>query len=58
VGGILWGKALIKMASEVLPSVMVAILPYLALRQANPVFSGERNGLIKLLDSRWFGLSL
>jgi hypothetical protein len=35
-----------------------AILPYLALRQANPVFSGEKNGLIKLLDSRWFGLSL
>jgi hypothetical protein len=35
-----------------------AILPYLALRQANPVFSGEKSGLIKLLDSRWFGLSL
>ena len=35
-----------------------AILPYLALRQANPVFSGEKNGLIKLLDSCWFGLSL
>jgi hypothetical protein len=35
-----------------------AIFPYLALRQANPVFSGEKSGLIKLLDSRWFGLSL
>jgi hypothetical protein len=35
-----------------------AILPYLALRQANPVFSGEKSGLIKLLDSHWFGLSL
>ena len=35
-----------------------AILPYLALRQANPVFSGKKSGLIKLLDSRWFGLSL
>jgi hypothetical protein len=35
-----------------------ALMPYLALRQANPVFSGEKSRLIKLLDSRWFGLSL
>ncbi|MCU0532781.1 MAG: DUF2834 domain-containing protein [Hydrococcus sp. Prado102] len=29
-----------------------AILPYLALRQPNPTFSGEKNWLIKILDSR------
>jgi len=30
-----------------------AILPYLALRQPNPTFSGEKSALLKLLDSRW-----
>lgn len=32
-----------------------ALLPYLALRQPNPTFLGEKNGLIKLTDSRWTG---
>jgi hypothetical protein len=35
-----------------------AILPYLALRLPNPIFSGEKNGLIKILDSRITGLLL
>lgn len=34
------------------------ILPYLALRQPNPVFMGEKNGLLKLLDSRWLAIAL
>ncbi|MBI4781098.1 MAG: DUF2834 domain-containing protein [Oscillatoriophycideae cyanobacterium NC_groundwater_1537_Pr4_S-0.65um_50_18] len=32
-----------------------ALLPYLALRQPNPTFSGQKNGWLKLIDSRWFG---
>ncbi|NJK51330.1 DUF2834 domain-containing protein [Candidatus Gracilibacteria bacterium] len=35
-----------------------AILPYLALRLSNPIFSGEKDGLIKILDSRITGLLL
>lgn len=35
-----------------------AILPYLALRQPNPIFSGEKNWLIKILDSRITGILL
>jgi len=35
-----------------------AILPYLALREPNPSFSGRKTWLLKLLDSRWFGLLL
>lgn len=35
-----------------------ALLPYLALRQPNPTFQGEKNGLLKLLDSRWTGVAL
>ena len=35
-----------------------AILPYLALRQANPKWEGEKNLLLKILDSRWIGLLL
>jgi len=30
-----------------------AILPYMALRQPNPSFPGEKSALLKLLDSRW-----
>lgn len=30
-----------------------AILPYLALRQPNPEFSGQKNLFLKVLDSRW-----
>jgi hypothetical protein len=32
-----------------------ALMPYLALRQSNPTFTGEKNLLLKLLDSRWTG---
>lgn len=32
-----------------------AILPYLALRQPNQEFTGQKNWLLKLLDSRWLG---
>jgi hypothetical protein len=35
-----------------------AILPYLALRQPNPEFSGTKDVLIKILDSRWTGIFL
>lgn len=35
-----------------------ALLPYLALRQPNPSFTGEKNALLKLLDSRWTGAIL
>jgi len=35
-----------------------ALLPYLALRQPNPQFSGEKNLFIKFLDSRWTGIFL
>jgi hypothetical protein len=35
-----------------------AILPYLALREPNSRLIGDRNGMIKLLDSRWFGIIL
>jgi hypothetical protein len=35
-----------------------AILPYLALRQPNPIFSGEKDWLIKILDSRITGILL
>jgi hypothetical protein len=32
------------------------LLPYLALRQANPAFTGPKNWVIRLFDSRWLGL--
>lgn len=35
-----------------------AILPYLALREPNQEFSGTKNILLKLLDSRWTGVVL
>jgi hypothetical protein len=35
-----------------------AIVPYLALREPNPSFSGKKTWLLKLLDSRWLGLVL
>jgi hypothetical protein len=35
-----------------------ALLPYLAFRQPNPSFSGKKDWLLKLLDSRWLGLIL
>ena len=33
-----------------------ALLPYLALRQSNPNFDGEKNLVIKILDSRILGI--
>jgi hypothetical protein len=35
-----------------------AILPYLALREPYTEFNGEKNILLKILDSRWFGILL
>ncbi|AFY76108.1 hypothetical protein Ple7327_0676 [Pleurocapsa sp. PCC 7327] len=35
-----------------------AILPYLALRNSNPEFSGQKDWLIKILDSRFTGIIL
>jgi hypothetical protein len=35
-----------------------AILPYLALREPHAKFNGEKNLLLKVLDSRWFGALL
>ena len=35
-----------------------AVLPYLVLRQPNAEWHGEKNWLLKILDSRWLGLSL
>jgi hypothetical protein len=32
-----------------------ALLPYLALRHPNPTFSGQKDRLLKVLDSRWTG---
>lgn len=35
-----------------------ALLPYLALREPNPEFTGQKTAFLKLLDSRWTGLLL
>lgn len=35
-----------------------ALLPYLALREANPDFVGKKNAFLKLLDSRVTGIAL
>ena len=35
-----------------------ALLPYLALREPNTQFSGQKNLFLKILDSRWLGLLL
>lgn len=35
-----------------------ALLPYLALREANPDFVGKKNAFLKLLDSRITGIAL
>lgn len=34
------------------------LLPYLALRQPNQEFTGSKDALLKLLDSRWFGIAI
>lgn len=35
-----------------------ALLPYFALRQGNPQFSGEKNWFLQIQDSRWLGILL
>jgi hypothetical protein len=35
-----------------------ALLPYLALRKANQTFTGSKDILLKILDSRWLGIVL
>lgn len=35
-----------------------ALLPYLALRDSNPSFAGEKNFLLRLVDSRWIGAAV
>ncbi|MBD2461636.1 DUF2834 domain-containing protein [Oscillatoria sp. FACHB-1407] len=35
-----------------------ALLPYFALRQPNGTFAGQKNWLLKWLDSRWNGLAI
>lgn len=35
-----------------------ALLPYLALRQPNPIFTGPKSVWLTLLDSRWTGIAL
>ena len=35
-----------------------ALLPYLALRQPNPNFSGPKSALLRLVESRWLGAAL
>lgn len=35
-----------------------ALLPYLALRQPQPTWSGRKTWLLKILDSRWTGVAL
>jgi hypothetical protein len=34
------------------------LLPYLALREANQTFTGSKDILLKILDSRWLGIVL
>lgn len=35
-----------------------ALLPYLALRQPNPQFTGSKGIFLKVIDSRWLGIAL
>lgn len=35
-----------------------ALLPYLALREANPTFAGEKTKLLNLVDSPWLGRAI
>lgn len=45
----------------VLGSLMVgafSLLPYLGLRKPNPSFTGDKNFVLRVFDSRWYGLGL
>lgn len=35
-----------------------ALLPYLALRRPNPSFTGEKTGVLNLVESRWLGVAI
>ncbi len=35
-----------------------ALLPYLGLRQPNPVFQGHPSRLVRITESRWFGVAI
>ncbi|MCP6759604.1 MAG: hypothetical protein NHB32_12730 [Fischerella sp. CENA71] len=48
-----WPFALATVTSGVL-----GLLPYLALRESNQEFSGQKDSLLQLVDSRFFGISL
>lgn len=48
-----WPFALASVGSGVL-----GLLPYLALREQNQEFSGQKDAFLKLLDSRFFGIIL
>jgi hypothetical protein len=37
---------------------IIGLIPYLALRESNQEFSGRKDTLLKLLDSRWTGIIL
>jgi hypothetical protein len=37
---------------------VIGLIPYLALRESNQEFTGQKNSIIKLLDSRWTGVIL
>ncbi len=39
-------------------SGVIGLIPYLALREANQEFSGQKDAFLKLLDSRFFGIVL
>jgi hypothetical protein len=48
-----WPFALASIASGV-----IGLLPYLALREPNQEFSGQKDAFLKLLDSRFYGIVL
>jgi len=39
-------------------SGVIGLIPYLALREPNQTFSGSKDALLKLVDSRWTGVIL
>jgi hypothetical protein len=39
-------------------SGVIGLIPYLALRESNQSFSGSKDALLKLVDSRWTGVIL
>lgn len=37
---------------------VIGLIPYLALRESNQTFSGDKDAFLKLMDSRWTGVIL